>query len=117
MTERPPSHDEIAEEALAAATVRIAGPAGVAGVGVLIAPRLVLTCAHVVTDAAGLARGHAERPPAPLDVRLLQSPRDAVAVTARVRDWVPEHPDGRGDLAVLRLDGVLPGARDRKSVV
>ncbi|MGW6392643.1 nSTAND1 domain-containing NTPase [Streptomyces sp. NPDC055103] len=111
MTERPPSHDEIAEEALAAGTVRITGPAGVAGVGVLIAPRLVLTCAHVVTDAAGLARGHAERPPGPLDVRLLQSPRDEAAVTGRVRDWVPEHADGRGDLAVLRLDGVPPGAR------
>ncbi|MFB7586263.1 trypsin-like peptidase domain-containing protein [Streptomyces sp. NPDC056169] len=116
MTERPPhSHDEIAdeiaEEMLSAATVRIAGPSGVAGVGVLIAPRLVLTCAHVVTDAAGLPRGHTERPPATLDVRLLQAGGGAATVTARIRDWVPEHPDGRGDLAVLRLAGALPGAR------
>ncbi|ALO06875.1 WD-40 repeat-containing protein [Streptomyces venezuelae] len=111
MTERPPSHDEIAEEALAAATVRITGPAGVAGVGVLIAPELVLTCAHVVTDAAGLPRGHAEPPGGRLTVRLLQAHGDAESVTARVRDWVPERPDGRGDLAVLRLGGALPGAR------
>ncbi|WP_331743902.1 trypsin-like peptidase domain-containing protein (plasmid) [Streptomyces sp. NBC_00873] len=111
MTERSPSHDEIAEEMLTATTVRITGPAGVAGVGVLIAPQLVLTCAHVVTDAAGLARGHSERPQTTLDVRLLHAPGDAEAVTARIRDWVPEHPDGRGDLAVLRLGGVLAGAR------
>ncbi|MFI6122334.1 trypsin-like peptidase domain-containing protein [Streptomyces sp. NPDC051064] len=111
MTEWSPSHDEIAEESLTAATVRITGPAGVAGVGVLIAPQLVLTCAHVVTDAAGLARGHSGRPQTTLDVRLLHTPGDAEAVTARIRDWVPEHPDGRGDLAVLLLKGVLTGAR------
>ncbi|RSS56554.1 trypsin-like peptidase domain-containing protein [Streptomyces sp. WAC01280] len=111
MTGHPPSHDEIAEEMLSAATVRIAGPAGVAGVGVLIAPRLVLTCAHVVTDAAGLERGRAEPPPTALDVRLLQSGGSAATVSARIRDWVPERPDGRGDLAVLRLGDSLPGAR------
>ncbi|MEV8228940.1 trypsin-like peptidase domain-containing protein [Streptomyces sp. NPDC079167] len=111
MTERSPSHDEIAEESLTAATVRITGPAGVAGVGVLIAPQLVLTCAHVVTDAAGLARGHSERPRTTLDVRLLHTPGGAEAVTAKIRNWVPEHPDGRGDLAVLLLSTVLTGAR------
>ncbi|MGY3059926.1 WD40 repeat protein/energy-coupling factor transporter ATP-binding protein EcfA2 [Streptomyces sp. TE3672] len=111
MAKRSHSQDEIAEESLTAATVRITGPAGVAGVGVLIAPQLVLTCAHVVTDAAGLARGHAERPQTTLAVRLLHTPGHTETVTARISHWVPEHPDGRGDLAVLQLSGVLARAR------
>jgi Trypsin-like peptidase domain len=40
-------------EALRNATVALSGPSGLEGTGFLIAPRLVLTCAHVITGGSG----------------------------------------------------------------
>ncbi|WDV51972.1 trypsin-like peptidase domain-containing protein [Streptomyces coeruleorubidus] len=109
MTESTTS-DPVAEDVLAAATVQVTGTDGhIGGLGVLIAPTLVLTCAHVVLDALGLP-GRSEAPPeGPVRVTLvLQEGEQTEAV---VRDWVPVRANGTGDVAVLSLADPLPEAR------
>ncbi|GHD16509.1 hypothetical protein GCM10010313_44880 [Streptomyces violarus] len=110
MTESTTS-DPVAEDVLAAATVQVSGRDGhIGGLGVVIAPTLVLTCAHVVLDALGLpvAPG-GERPDGPMGVRLAL--REGEMVEAVVRDWVPVRANGTGDLAVLSLARPLEAAR------
>ncbi len=74
----------------------------VLGAGVVLGTRQVLTCAHVVSQAA---------PPADVDVvvELVFRP-DVGPVPARVDPgaWVPPLPDERGDLALLDLAGPVP---------
>ncbi|CAL9553257.1 trypsin-like peptidase domain-containing protein [Streptomyces sp. Tu 3180] len=102
--------DQVAEEALAAATVQVADADGhIGGLGVLIAPTLVLTCAHVVLGASRLPLGRAEPPGAPVRVRLVLAAGEETE--AVVRDWVPVREDGSGDVAVLSLARPLTGAR------
>ncbi|MFJ5559654.1 trypsin-like peptidase domain-containing protein [Streptomyces sp. NPDC093250] len=102
--------EQVAEDVLAAATVQVAADGGhIGGLGVLIAPTLVLTCAHVVLGASRLPLTRAEQPPSPVRVRLAL--RDGEETEAVVRDWVPVRADGSGDIAVLSLAGPLPGAR------
>ncbi|MFE0464367.1 trypsin-like peptidase domain-containing protein [Kitasatospora sp. NPDC058965] len=87
------------------------------GVGFLVTPELVVTCAHVVSAALRLQG--ADRPPAQavldVDLPLLPSalPPDGAGspLTARVEHWVPPEPSGAGDVAVLRLGAPVPGAR------
>lgn len=78
-----------------------------AGLGVLVGPREVITCAHVVASALGLPPDSPERPDASVAVRW---PRldDTAPVTADVVDWLAVED---GDLAalVLRQDAP-PGA-------
>ncbi|UQX00061.1 trypsin-like peptidase domain-containing protein [Streptomyces sp. RerS4] len=100
-----------ADAVLAAAIVRVGAAGAPAGVGFLIAPDLVLTCAHVVTDALGLPRTH---PSAPTGVLALDRPLSGVPglIDAEVAHWVPLREDGTGDIAVLRTPrppaGVVP---------
>lgn len=109
MTESTAS-DPVAEEVLAAATVQVTGADGhIGGLGVLIAPTLVLTCAHVVLEASGRPARQEERPDGPLGVRLVL--REGEPVDAVVRDWVPVRANGTGDVAVLSLVGPLPETR------
>ncbi|MFH9004587.1 trypsin-like peptidase domain-containing protein [Streptomyces afghaniensis] len=109
MTESTTS-DPVAEEVLAAATVQVMGADGhIGGLGVLIAPTLVLTCAHVVLEAAGRPARQEECPDGPLGVRLIL--REGEPVDAVVRDWVPVRANGTGDVAVLSLSRPLPEAR------
>ncbi|WP_327154672.1 trypsin-like peptidase domain-containing protein [Streptomyces tubercidicus] len=94
------------------------------GAGVLVADRLVLTCAHVVNSALGRDR-FAQGTPGPGDTVTLRLPHVAAGrdLTARVlRElWVPPRATaagsapvepGRvpyhGDLAVLELTGAAP---------
>ncbi|MGV4885127.1 nSTAND1 domain-containing NTPase [Streptomyces viridosporus] len=110
MTE-PTASDRTAEEVLAAATVQVASADGhIGGLGVLIAPTLVLTCAHVVLGAARLPLTRAEPPDAPVRVRLVLA-ATGEETGAVVRHWVPVRGDGGGDVAVLALDRPPAGAR------
>ncbi|MFZ3551672.1 trypsin-like peptidase domain-containing protein [Streptomyces sp. 4.24] len=77
------------------------------GAGFLAAPDLVLTCAHVVSDAAGRPReedltGAAVTVDLPLDEGRTdgEGPRQWPAV---VENWVPIRSGRAGDIAVLRL--------------
>ncbi|MEU0388585.1 nSTAND1 domain-containing NTPase [Streptomyces chartreusis] len=109
MTESTTS-DPVAEDVLAAATVQVTGADGhIGGLGVLIAPTLVLTCAHVVLEASGRSARQEERPDGPLGVGLVL--REGEPVDAVVRDWVPVRANGTGDVAVLSLSRPLPQAR------
>lgn len=109
MTESTTS-DPAAEDVLAAATVQVSGTDGhIGGLGVVIAPTLVLTCAHVVLDALGLPVARDERPDVPVGVRLAL--REGETTDAVVRDWVPVRANGTGDVAVLSLSRPLEAAR------
>ncbi|MFG2829520.1 trypsin-like peptidase domain-containing protein [Streptomyces sp. NPDC048434] len=93
------------------------------GAGVLVAERLVLTCAHVVNSALGRSR-FTQDTPAPGDTVTLRLPhvagRDLPARVVREM-WVPPRATGagsrpvepgqvpyHGDLAVLELTGAAP---------
>ncbi|WP_049714695.1 trypsin-like peptidase domain-containing protein [Streptomyces caatingaensis] len=97
-------------KALDAALLRIRDAHGAAvGVGFLVTEDRALTCAHVVSAALGPAEG---TPPyaaarVTVDLPLLPGP----AGEAAVEHWVAPTPSGTGDVAVLRLDGPLPGSR------
>jgi hypothetical protein len=84
----------------------------VAGAGVLIDQRHVLTCAHVVNQALGHDRQAQEPPDGEVEVDFVES--DAGPLGAHVADggWVPIGPGGDGDVAVLKLSADAPrGAR------
>jgi hypothetical protein len=98
------------------AIVRILDPVGNAvGTGFLADDRRILTCAHVVEQAAGVGSGAAEAPHDDLrvDFPLLEP---GTAFTAHVVAWLP--PRGRAkdrtpepeDIAVLELVETPPGA-------
>ncbi|MFJ3226451.1 trypsin-like peptidase domain-containing protein [Streptomyces sp. NPDC086783] len=118
------------DEALAAAVVRIKGQDGeVGGAGFFVAPDLVLTCAHVVSDVLERSRDRPVAPGTAVTVDLPLSGPGAPEGTAGaagadtrpgqprperkalVETWVPIRADRTGDLALLRLPEPLPGAR------
>ncbi|WP_261991408.1 nSTAND1 domain-containing NTPase [Streptomyces sp. OR43] len=78
----------------------------------LIAPDLVLTCAHVVAYALGYPRLQkvVARTSVTLDVPLVAELKGKTW-TAEVEHFVPEREDESGDIAVLRLRDVIPGTR------
>ncbi|MEE6261873.1 WD40 domain-containing protein [Plantactinospora sonchi] len=94
--------------------VRIVGPHGVpVGVGTLVGPREILTCAHVVNAALGRPQRSQTLPDAPLTVDFPLLP-DEPGRRARVERWTPP-PDDRSpgdDIAGLVLvdDGPPAGA-------
>ncbi|MET9438970.1 serine protease [Streptomyces sp. NPDC006551] len=107
---------EEAESALVSAVVRVKGPDGaIGGAGFLIAPDLVLTCAHVVSDALDRPREHPVEAGTEVTVDLpLAGNADGVDGgdrSATVQRWIPIRPDQTGDIAVLRLRDRIPGAR------
>ncbi|WP_436739615.1 nSTAND1 domain-containing NTPase [Streptomyces sp. BBFR102] len=96
---------------MASSVVRVRGSDGtVVGAGFLVAEDTVLTCAHVVSDALDQPR---ESAVATGTVVVLDLPfaADRPEGSAKVEHWVPVREDQGGDVAVLRLDGSLPGAR------
>ncbi|WP_179893044.1 nSTAND1 domain-containing NTPase [Streptomyces sp. b84] len=98
---------EFRSDVLGASQVRIFSVHGdVAGAGFLIAADLVCTCAHVVEEALGLPAPMGEAPSGSvsLDFPLLSTLPSA---RASVVSW--RH--GRADVALLRLDRPVEGAR------
>lgn len=91
--------------------VRVHGRDGAPrGAGFLVTPNHVLTCASVVSSALDLS---SPGPAAPVGTVLVDFPGSVTGdrYPARVIEggWFPADPDdGRGDLAVLELDGPLP---------
>lgn len=98
---------------VAPALVRILDADGVGrGLGLLVADREIVTCAHVVNLALGLSNEHGARPSVPVQ---LDFPFVAPARrhTAEIVAWRPPEVDGSGDIAGLFLhlappDGVVP---------
>ncbi|WP_019901907.1 S1 family peptidase [Salinispora arenicola] len=102
------------ELSLVSAVVRVTGRGGaIGGVGFLIASDLVLTCAHVVSDALDLPREAAVDVGAEVvvDLPLVDGEGDVRQGMAEVWRWVPVRADQTGDVAVLRLRTAIPGAR------
>jgi hypothetical protein len=99
-------------KALDGAILRIFGPHGApVGAGFLITDRLALTCAHVVTAALGLpddGTWPAAFPRVKIDLPLLPG---SEPVDATVERFLPAQGPGNGDVAVLRLDAAVGGAR------
>jgi type II secretory pathway predicted ATPase ExeA len=75
---------------------------GVAGAGFLVSERHILTCAHVIAQALGLAD---DAPDPPSSTVSLDFPQLALHTqfTAKVIFWDPVQDDGRGDIAGLEL--------------
>ncbi|MHB9755683.1 nSTAND1 domain-containing NTPase [Streptomyces sp. BYX5S] len=99
------------EAAMVSSVVRVKGGDGAAvGAGFLIADDTVVTCAHVVSDALDQPRDLAVAvgTEVMLDVPFAV---DRPEGSAKVLHWVPVREDQGGDVAVLRLDGALPGVR------
>ncbi|ANY08858.1 S1 family peptidase [Pseudonocardia sp. HH130630-07] len=95
----------------ASACVRICdgGPGGpVVGTGFLVGPDLVATCAHVVAEALGGRADAAEPPPGMVALDFAILGEEPGSRTARITRWSPIAPDGRGDVALLRLDEPAP---------
>jgi len=88
--------------------VRIQRSTGeVVGAGFLVGEKHILTCAHVVAEALGIAQDHLDPPEesVQLDFPLLAPGKN---LTAQVVVWQPPRPDGRGDIAGLELDALPP---------
>ncbi|KXK60407.1 hypothetical protein AWW66_19175 [Micromonospora rosaria] len=104
--------DAVSAYPLRASIVRIldADKSGV-GLGLLVGPREVVTCAHVVARALGLPERFPEASPVVPDAPvLLEFPllaKDRI-LTARVEVWQPIAEDESGDVAGLRLYGAVP---------
>lgn len=102
------------DEVLVSSVVRIKGQDGEpVGAGFLLAPDVVLTCAHVVALASGAEHGTAEvaaGTPVTLDMPL-DGDLAGRSWTAAVEHCVEERADRTGDVAVLRVRGVIPGGR------
>jgi hypothetical protein len=79
----------------------------VAGAGFLVGEKHILTCAHVVAEALGLAQDQVDPPEesVQLDFPLLAPGNN---LRAQVVVWQPPRPDGRGDIAGLELDTPPP---------
>ncbi len=90
-------------ESIDTSLVRIHTKAGgVAGAGFLVSERHILTCAHVIAQALGLAD---DTPDPPSSMVSLDFPQLALhtLLSARVVSWYPVQEDGRGDIAALEL--------------
>ncbi|MGW5877244.1 nSTAND1 domain-containing NTPase [Nocardiopsis terrae] len=105
----PRSTDQI----LASGVVRVAGRDGQSrGTGALVAPDLVLTCAHVVSDCLGSPRRDPVEVGASVMVDLPlagQAARGLGPRVAEVERWIPIRPDRTGDVALLRMRDPVPG--------
>lgn len=77
------------------------------GLGLLVAEREIVTCAHVVNLARGVSWEDAAHPAAPV---LVEFPFVAPGrrYTAEVTAWRPPGADGAGDVAGLRLHDTPP---------
>jgi hypothetical protein len=95
-------------ESVEASLVRIRTAEGrVVGAGFLVGERHVLTCAHVISQALGLANAPVDPPQGRISLDFpLVAPH--TLLTARVVLWRPPLSDGRGDIAGLELQDEPP---------
>ncbi|HVW64728.1 MAG TPA: serine protease [Nitrosospira sp.] len=78
------------------------------GMGIVIDPRRVLTCAHVINDALGQGLASRGKPASLVRVVFPLAPVHSERI-ARVSGWLPvEHGSRPGDLAVLELEESEP---------
>jgi WD40 repeat protein len=94
------------------------------GVGFVVGDRHIVTCAHVVNTALGLAKQRQEKPGSPHRVRveflLLADSNLSPIRNCRVVEWLPPPPEGvrpheggsGGDIAVLLTGEDLPGGAE-----
>jgi hypothetical protein len=96
-------------QALELSVVRIYGKQGkIVGAGFLISPEYLLTCAHVVASALGIAPISLEQPKEliQLDFPIIKAGK---ILTASVEVWVPVKPNcSPEDIAVLKLIDPMP---------
>lgn len=84
---------------------------GIAGVGTLVGPKHVVTCAHVVNTALGLDQRRQAQPDCPVlvDFPFLGGDAAGTALTARVAAWrPPPGAPGNDDIAGLVIEDDLP---------
>ena len=109
-----PEHMKSAILRIYAATSAANGGRKSVGVGFLVNDEFALTCAHVVYDALALAVG-IDLPKGAViivDLPLVPAPVGHGGVlTASIEELIPRQPTGEGDVAVLRLNTPVPGAR------
>ena len=75
---------------------------GVAGAGFLVGERHILTCAHVIAKALGLAYDPPDQPSSTVSLDFPQLARHTL-LSAKVIFWDPVREDGQGDIAGLEL--------------
>ena len=75
---------------------------GVAGAGFLVGERHILTCAHVIAQALGLADDAPDKPSSTISLDFPQLARHTL-LSAKVIFWDPVREDGQGDIAGLEL--------------
>ena len=96
------------QESLNTSIVRIRTVDGrVVGAGFLVGERQILTCAHVVSQALGLADYPLDPPQERVSLDFPLIPPRAL-YTARIILWYPLLPDGSGDIAGLELQQEPP---------
>ncbi|MDL5158910.1 S1 family peptidase [Actinomycetospora termitidis] len=89
------------------AVVRFGRSGYAVGAGMLLAPDIVATCAHVVAEALGHDDVPDGMPPDKMRIDLPFLPGRPER-WAQVWRWAPPDEDGGGDVAVLRLDEPVP---------
>ena len=75
---------------------------GVAGAGFLVGERHILTCAHVIAKALGLAYDAPDQPSSTVSLDFPQLASHTL-LSAKVIFWDPVREDGQGDIAGLEL--------------
>ncbi|GII60338.1 hypothetical protein Skr01_04230 [Sphaerisporangium krabiense] len=90
-------------------SVRVHGPRGICGAGVLLDPHHVLTCAHVVNTALGRPPDASEPPADPIELDFpFTADGHRVSASVAAGGWFPIQGDERGDVAVLTLAAPAP---------
>jgi hypothetical protein len=79
-----------------------------AGMGALVAPRRVVTCAHVVNAALGLDEKRTRPPAQPVEIVFPLSADPTAIFKATVKKWFPVNHPKTPDVAVLELDRDAP---------
>jgi hypothetical protein len=79
-----------------------------AGMGALVTPRHVVTCAHVVNVALGQAKTNTRRPRRPVNVVFPLSSSPSATISARVIKWYEVGHATTSDVALLELDADAP---------
>jgi WD40 repeat protein len=77
------------------------------GLGVLVRPNLLVTCAHVVASALGLREDHPEKPQDPIEIQVLAT---RTRCTARPLLWHPIDPEFAmefQDICLLELETAI----------
>ena len=82
------------------------------GVGFVLSPKYLMTCAHVVADSLGdhSLASSAEKPTSEIDFPALASPISRETKVAIVKTWRPRGGASPDDVAILELRGDAPSA-------